>query len=155
MPDYTIPRNSTSLRRYFAWSGALVLLVCSLVTLFFNYAVTVAPSLQELLLLMMWISMPLIWALGAFVAYKKYSSTRYVLTSEALTISKKSWLGSGNKQLYRYDMIVAVNSISRGHGSYGFLEIQIEHQPQVVILEAVSLPDEQARVIKSRIGLTK
>lgn len=143
------------LRWHIGLSGALVLLACGIITFFFHYAVTAAANLQGMLIAILWISMLGIWALAAFVTIKNYTSTKYILTDQTLVVRKKGWFGSGTEKLYRYDMIMSVHSTSRGHGSYGSIEMAIRYQEPAVVLHGVVNPDEQARRIKELVNAAK
>lgn len=151
MADYTIPLSSAPLRRHLAVSAVLVLLACAIITFFFYYAVSAAPNLQRIFVTILWIGMVVLWGLGALLAIKNHSSTKYILTDEALVIKKKGWIGKGTKRLYRYDMIMSVHSESRAYGAYGSLELQVKHQHPAVTMHGVLLPDEHAQRIKKLI----
>lgn len=155
MNDYTIPSSSAPFRWFTVLSGLLVLVACGVITFFFQYAVSIAPGLQSTFLALLWVGIAILWILAVFVAYKNKSSTKYVLSEQALIIEKKGWLGRGTKRLYRYDMIMSVHSESRAHGSYGSIELQVKHQHPEVKLSGVLLPDEHAERIKKMVNASR
>jgi hypothetical protein len=147
MDDYVIPKSSAPVRRFAILSAVLILAACIVVTLFFSYAVSVAPNAQKVLVGWLWGGMFAVWLLSLFVTAKNHSSKQYVLTNQALSIQKKGWLGRASEQLLRYDTIMSVNTISRAHGAYGTIELMLDQQP-AVLLTGVLLPEEHARRIK-------
>ena len=147
MNEYKIPLSAIPLRRQIVVSGIVVVLACLVTTLFFYFAVSIAPNLQHRLVITLWIGMLVLWALGAFAALKNHSKTSYLMLDQAFCIRKKGWLGKGSEYLYRYDMIVSVNSTSRAHGAYGSIELVFDQQKPVIVSGIVS-PDKYARRIK-------
>lgn len=154
MNDYVIPLNPIILRRQLIVSGVLALLACLITTFFFQYAVSTAPGLQRLLMMILWIGMPTVWIVGALVLKMSYHKTNYILTNEALVIRKAGLFGKGSEQLYGYDTILSVNSTSRKYGAYGTIELILDQQ-QPVVLSSVASPDEQARRIKKLVAEVK
>lgn len=150
--DDSIPKSSAPFRSYLIWSGLLVFAACCVVILFFFVAVSVAPTLQFILVISLWVGMTLLWMLSWFVTSKSSENTSYILTPQALVVEKKGWFGKVTRQAYRYDTIVSVYSTSRAHGSYGSVELRINHQQSHVTLHGVESPDKQVRRLKERIA---
>lgn len=151
MDKSIIPLSPAPLRHSVVVSAALVVLVCLVITFFFQYAVVVAPNAQQFLLTTLWVGMTSIWILGALLMVKSSKSTAYILRTDALVVKKKGLFGKGTERLYRYDTILSVNSTSRAHGAYGSLEIVLDQQPSVM-LSGIVLPDEYARQIKKKVS---
>ena len=149
MDDYTIPRSPAPLYHHLLITGGLALLACLLVTFFFYRAVPVAPSGQALMVAVLWISVPLLWAAEAFFAFKYYSNTKYVLTQQALAIRKKGMFGMATEKLYRYDAILSVNSFTHANGAYGSIQLALEHEEQIN-LRGIARPGEHALNIKKK-----
>lgn len=147
MDDYVIPKSSAPVRRFAILSAVLILTACIVVTLFFSYAVSIAPNAQRVLIGWLWGGMIAVWLLSLLVTAKNHASKKYVLTSQALSIRKKGWLGQASERLLRYDTIMSVNTVSRAHGAYGTIELVLDQQPSV-LLTGVLLPEEHARRIK-------
>lgn len=147
MDDYKLPKSYGPLRRQAFLTCIVVIGICVMMTLFFTFGVTFAPIWQVYIVLSMWVGMGLIWAIGVFVAYTAQSRSRYVLTSDSLSIQHQDLLGNRTERLYRYDTIVSIDSFKHASGEYGSLKITLEHQ-LLLILKGIAHPDEQARRIK-------
>lgn len=154
MNDYVIPLSTATLRRQLIISGVLIVLACAVVTFFFQYAVSAAPGLQRMFIILLWTVMPALWGIGAIAAWLGHRKTSYILTSEALSVRKAGLLGKGSVRLYGYDTILSVNSASRKYGAYGTLELILEQQSPI-LLSGVASPDEQARRIKKLVAEAK
>lgn len=146
--------SRTAFRLRILASGFLTLIACLIISFFFSFAVTAAPTLQWILLAVLWVGMTGLWVLGSWVALKQQDKTKYVLTDDALVIRKKGWFGRSTNTLYRYDTILSVQSIVRAHGAYGTLELVLEKQDTVELSGIVS-PNEYAKRIKQRAGAAR
>jgi hypothetical protein len=148
MNDQTILFSPAALQRKLIISAIVVSLVCVVMSLFF-LNVTFAPNLQRILIIALWITLPLLWLLGAVLESMRQSKTKYTMTKDALVKEKKGWFGSTTSKLYRYDTIDSVNSKSRSKGSFGSVELVFD-QKSSLFLSGIASPDDVAREIKRR-----
>ncbi|MDQ5941186.1 MAG: hypothetical protein QG632_912 [Candidatus Dependentiae bacterium] len=148
MTDQVISFSPAALQRRLIISAITVSVACVVMSLFF-LGVWFAPNLQRILITILWITLPLLWVLGAVLESMRQSKTKYILTKDALLKEKKGWFGSTTSQLYRYDTINSVNSKSRAKGSFGSVELIFEENNSLY-LSGIANPDDLAREIKRR-----
>ncbi len=155
MSNYTIPLSKTLHKLQIVASGVLILAACVLLTVFFRRAISSPPVLQALILILLWVGMPILWAIGSLLLIKKVDKVTYTLTNDSLRIQKKELFGTTSEKFYRYDMILAINSSTSFFGkhepTFGTLKITLD-KLEPIIIHGVVAPKEQAKLIKERVS---
>lgn len=148
MTTTQLPLSKRPLQQQVMLSGLTILLACTIVTYFFERIVTVAPTLQVMLLTILWVTLVGLWLIGSVAALKTWPKTTYILAEDALKIRKKGWFGNGSEELYRYDTIMSTRTTSKANGAYGTIEITLAEQSEPVVLKNVARPEKYAAELK-------
>lgn len=123
-------------------SGALVLGSCLLISFFFIVAVSALPGLQALLLLILWIALPLLWLIAAYVSWQRFQRTQYVFGENYLIVKRGSIFGDSSEKYVRYDTIVSVKSVHKRGRNFGSIELTLKEQDSLKLI-GVERPNEQ------------
>lgn len=151
MKDYSVPLSKMLLYFQVAISGALILLACILATIFFTQAIEGKPTIQSVILIILWTFLPILWAGGTLIALHFWPKTTYILTNDALQVRKKGWFGAYGEELYRYETILTVSSDRAILAPFGTVKISLINLHPIVI-HGVQDAEVQARKIKERVA---
>lgn len=133
--------------------GLLLFFACAMMTIFFGLF-SLGTNFGLFVFIIMWVSCFFIWLIGSYLAYRGYKSTTYVLSDDALSVTKGGLFKSVT-DLYRYDSIISVHISQNLAGKtfgYSDLVINIPKLGRDVVLVGVIDPLKQAEAIKRRIN---
>ncbi len=155
MSSKELQTNIKGLNVVVAKSGASVLIICVLVTVIFRSVLSLGLNIERYVLWGLWVLLPGMWVIGSMIARDKWRKSSYKLTDDALVISQGNMMGGANRQMYRYDAIIAVNIKQDVWGSrfdYGDIYIKIPRLGRDVVLRAVANPNEQIKPLKALVN---
>lgn len=144
-----------SLNVTIAKAGVSVLLICILVTVIFRSVLGLGLNIERYLLWALWVLLPGMWVIGSMLARDKWRKTSYKLTDDALVISRGGMMGGGNRQMYRYDAIIAIDVKQDMWGSrfgYGDVYVEIPRLGRHIVLRAVTEPNQQTKALKANVA---
>ncbi len=133
--------------------GFLLFFACAMTTIFFGLF-SLGTNFGFFVFVMIWIVCFFIWLIGSYMAYKQYRNTTYVLSDDALSVTKGGFFKSVT-DLYRYDSIISVHIGQNFAGKtfgYSDLVINIPKLEKNVVLVGVVDPLKQAETIKRHIN---
>ncbi len=133
--------------------GLLLFSACAMMTIFFGMF-SLGTNAGLFIFIMMWVVCFFIWVIGSILAFRRYKSTQYILSKDALAVTKGAMFKSAT-DLYRYDSIMSVHISQNLAGKtfgYSDLVINIPKLGKDVTLNGVVEPLKQAEIIKKRIN---
>ena len=150
MKDIQIPTSNGPITEHMAISGVILLLTCVAATILLN-SIPISHNFN-LSILLIWTVIPLFWLGATMVMIKKVSKTKYVLTKNAVIITKPNWIMSQDEILVRYNAIVTASSKSHLGGRYGSIKLSLADNLDPVVLSHVKNPEIYTREIKEIIA---
>jgi uncharacterized membrane protein YdbT with pleckstrin-like domain len=151
MNTNTISTNPRGIQARIVIAWLLVLTMCGVISLALAVIMQNLPQSRNVLLLVVWTTLPLLWLIGSIKAYKGYKKGRYELKDDSLVVYKGGIFGTSSK-LYRYDSIVSVEVQQSYFGkkhNYGTLYITIPRLETVLRLRDIDHPHAQAEKLKA------
>lgn len=155
MNNAELRTNIMGLNVVIAKTGIAVLLICVFVTVIFRTVLGLGLNIERYILWALWVLLPGMWLIGSMIARDKWRKTSYKLTDDALVVSRGNMMGGGNRQMYRYDAIIAVDVKQDIWGSrygYGDVYLEIPRLGRHVVLRAIAEPNEQTKALKSNVA---
>ena len=149
-----IEASSQGLRIQIIAAGVFLLAVCRLVPRLCWFAFGLDPELGRLVLWCMWISLPLLWAAGSWLAWAKWQKGGYFMTEDALIIRKSTLTGTVD-DMYRFDSMISVQ-VRQGplgkQSGYGTITISVPKLSKDLVLQHVSNPQNLALELKASVS---
>lgn len=140
--------DDSEIKKQIIVSAIAVLSLCIIVTLLFTSLFNYSNRIETITLMALWITMPILWAVGALATWLKLHKNSYILTNDSLIV-KKSGLGGVSETYYRYDSILAIEArqglMSKDSGK---IVINIPKMATPLVLDYVKNPADQAEELK-------
>lgn len=140
--------DSAEIRKQIIISAIVVLVLCIIVTILFTSLFNYSNRIETITLMVLWITMPLLWAAGSLAAWLKINKNSYILTDDSLVV-KKSGLGGVSETYYRFDSFLAIEArqglLSKDSGK---IVINIPKMATPLVLDYIKNPADQAEELK-------
>lgn len=140
--QYNIRLSNSALKIGILSTALAVLCICIFVTILFMTSLNFGSSVETAALLFLWLSLPLMLAVGSLGAVMRKRNTRYTLTENSLIVRYGNIFGSSKEVMYRYDSILSVESDQSKLGNiygYGDVRIAVPRLNEPVILRGIKI----------------
>lgn len=146
--------DQSAIKKQIVISGVFLLLICIVTTVLFRSLFNYTNRIEQITLLVLWVSMTLIWGLGSILIWYKWQKNKYILTDDSLIVIKSDLTGS-TESYYRYDSFLSIE-VKQGilNKKTGTIIINIPKMDQPLILENINNPNKEAERLKRRISKT-
>lgn len=155
--DETILKSKVFIKNTIIVNLVGVLVLCAFVTLLLLAILPLGTRVERFLLISIWVTLPLFWAIGSAALLNRERKTKYTLGTQTLIVRKGSLLGSSTESMYRYDSMLSVESRQTRLGNkynYGTIFITVPRLENAVQLKGIQNPHDYAKKIKEAVYTT-
>jgi membrane protein YdbS with pleckstrin-like domain len=158
MKNYSLRKSQKKLEFVIISTAIVAIFLIVFIIIVVNNLLSWAPRLEQAIITVSLIGIPLLWILQLIGLYASWNATRYTISEDGIRISHKQGLMGRSSTVYRYESIISAELRQSYFGErygYGDIYLTIPKLDKDVVLSSIDVPQLPMEYIQKRVANLK